>query len=540
MNRIKIDILLIVALLLFSSFSGSSESDSLLTVLKSEINKEQYYTQQKESYIQKLKKQLEQNNSSGFISQFGRDSILFEEYRSFKYDSAFMYARRMIELSKVHNDKARLIHSTVLLSTVLLNSGMFKESFDELEKVETFGMSHSLRSDYLILRARINAGIAAYDDDAVFSKIYRKRSEEDFKNAESNSPSNSFEKTINLAFHPDSLKKKGLNADFFFDFITHSNLSMRNLAMASTRISYAFKGEDRIRFLALAAINDIRSSTKETLAILLLGQELFKLGNSTDAYLCIQEAVSNAKFYGARGHEVQIQSVLPIVASKLLDEKQHERDQFLIGSLVFLIIAVLLFFALFIYRNQMIRIKANERIISIKNEELESLNEKLWESSRIKEEFIGLFFSSVSTYIETLEKIKRKIQHNIKHENYQQVNAVLNNIQIERERTILYQTLDNMILTLFPNFISSFNLLLREEDQLWPKAGETLNANLRIFALMRLGINDLDTIAKILNYRVSTVYTYKVRIKSKAIVPAEDFERKLMEIKFTDVKKNQS
>ena len=188
----------------------------------------------------------------------------------------------------------------------------------------------------------------------------------------------------------------------------------------------------------------------------------------------------------------------------------------------------------------MIRIKANERIISIKNEELESLNEKLWESSRIKEEFIGLFFSSVSTYIETLEKIKRKIQHNIKHENYQQVNAVLNNIQIERERTILYQTLDNMILTLFPNFISSFNLLLREEDQLWPKAGETLNANLRIFALMRLGINDLDTIAKILNYRVSTVYTYKVRIKSKAIVPAEDFERKLMEIKFTDVKKNQS
>jgi hypothetical protein len=113
---------------------------------------------------------------------------------------------------------------------------------------------------------------------------------------------------------------------------------------------------------------------------------------------------------------------------------------------------------------------------------------------------------------------------------------MLNNVEIERERNNLYDTLDNMFLTLFPNFIASFNLLLRQEDQVWPKAGETLNASLRIFALTRLGINELETIAKILNYSVSTVYTYKIRIKSKANVPAEEFESKVMEIKFTDGK----
>jgi len=91
-------------------------------------------------------------------------------------------------------------------------------------------------------------------------------------------------------------------------------------------------------------------------------------------------------------------------------------------------------------------------------------------------------------------------------------------------------------LTLFPNFITSFNSLLKKEDQLWPKPGEALNATLRIFALIRLGVNELEAIAKILDYSVSTVYTYKNRIKSKALIPGDDFEQKIMKIKFIDTK----
>jgi hypothetical protein len=528
---------LFLLICLFSSFNcfpKSGPSDSLLTVLKTEIGKQRYYDQQKERQIQDLKQRL--MHSGGFISSFKKDSLVFEQYRSFKYDSAFCYAKRMIQVAASNHNKQQVVQGALMLSNVLINAKMYKEAFDQFDKIDTNGMSPSLKSEYLIMRARLTSGIAEYDNDAVFSKIYRKRSEEDFRNAETSSPSNPFEQTINLAFDAHAMKQKGLNADFFFHFLTHNHLAEHNLAMAATRVSFAFTGEDKVRFLALAAINDIRSSTKETLAILLLGEELFKLGNSKAAYSSIEVAVSDAKFYGARGHQVQIASILPIIASKLLDEKQHERDKFLIGFLIFLIIAVLLFFALFIYRKQMLRIKAHERIISEKNKKLEDVNEKLWESSRIKEEFIGLFFKSCSSYIETLEKIKHKIQHNIKLENYQQVNQVLNNVETERERDSLYETLDNMFLTLFPNFISSFNQLLREEDQVWPKAGETLTASLRIFALTRLGINEIETIAKILNYSVSTVYTYKIRIKSKAIVPAEEFERKLMEIKFTDGK----
>lgn len=532
MNRILF--VLLSLLICFNGYSQNRKSDSLLTVLKSELARGHFYDQAKEKRIKLLQFQLLHTDSTDFNAQFELYSKIFEEYHSFKFDSAFVYVRKMIDISGKFQKKEHLIRSKMLLGTILLNSGFYKEAFDVTGEIDPGGLSDALKTDYLFLRARLNAGIAEYDNDAHFSRNYHKQSEEDFKNAETVTPSNDFEKTINLAFLPDSIKHKKLTPDFFYNTIIQRNLSEHSIAMVATRISYAYTGHDRILFLALAAINDIRSSTKETLAIFLLGQELFKLDKTTDAYICMQEASRTAKFYGARNRAVQIESMLPLVASKVIDQKQHEKDKLLIGLLIFLIVAVILFFLLVIYRRQILRIKANELLIKEKNNELESVNGKLWESSKIKEELIGLFFKTCSSYIDTLDKIKHKTLHNIKLGKYKDVNLFLNNVHIEEEKGNLYNMLDTVFLTMFPNFITSFNSLLKKEDQIWPKSGETLNATLRIFALIRLGINEHEAIAKILDYSVSTVYTYKTRIKSRALVPANDFEQKIMEIKFID------
>lgn len=519
-------------LLWFNGYSQIGKSDSLLTVLKSELARGQIYDQNKQKQINGLRLQLLHTDSTNFDAQFDLYSKIFEEYRSFKFDSAFVYVRQMIGIAGRFNKNDHLIRSKMLLGSILLNSGFYKEAFDITEEIDTTGLTKALKTDYFILRARLNAGIAEYDNDAYFSQDYRRQSEDAFKKAEIVTPSNDFEQTINLAFLPDSVKHNKLTPDFFYDVIIRRDLPAHGIAMVATRISFAYKGHDRILFLALAAINDIRSSTKETLAIFLLGQELFKLDKINDAYLCLQEASRNAKFYGARNRAVQIESMLPLVAGKVIDQKQHEKDKLLIGLLIFFIVAIVLFFLLVVYRRQILLIKANELLIKEKNTELEGVNEKLWESSRIKEELIGLFFKTCSSYIETLDKIKHQTLHDIKLGKYKDVNQFLNKVHIEEEKEHLYNMLDTVFLTMFPNFITSFNALLKKEDQIWPKSGETLNATLRIFALMRLGINEHEAIAKILDYSVSTVYTYKTRIKSRAVVPANDFEQKIMEIKF--------
>jgi len=521
MMKIKILFINLFLLASFGGYSQDAKSDSLLKVLKSELARENFHDLNKKKRINLLRYRLLHTDTADFDAQYDLYSRISDEYHSFKFDSAYTYVKKMIDLSVKFKKRKNLIQSEILLGSTLLNSGFYKEAFDITEKIDTSGLTNVLKTDYLVLHARLNAGIGDYDNDAHFSRIYFKRSEDDFKNAEISTPPNEFEKTINLAFLPDSVKNDKLTPQFFYNFIIQHHMPEHNVAMVATRISYAYAGQDKIFFLALAAINDIRSSTKETLAAFLLGRELFKLNRTGDAYIFIQEAARNAKFYGARNRAVQI-------------EKQHEKDKLLIGFLIFVIVAVLLFFLLVIYRKQMLQIKANEVVIKEKNKELENVNGKLWESSKIKEELIGLFFKTCSSYIETLDKVKRKTQHNIKLGKYNDVNAILNNVRIEEEKGQLYNTLDTVFLTMFPNFIAVFNGLLKKEGQIWPKSGETLNATLRIFALMRLGINNLEAIAKILDYSVSTVYTYKMRIKAKVLVPADDFEQKIMDIRFID------
>ncbi|WP_343690452.1 DUF6377 domain-containing protein [Chitinophaga sp.] len=530
MNRI-----LFITVFLLSFFRGYAQhidADSLIDVLKTELKKEGVYDQGRQNRIAVLRDSLLLADSNNFDLLYRLYSGIYDEYSSFKFDSAYVYVKKRIALAEQFHKKDELIASEIQLGYTLYFSGFYKEAFDVIGKMDTLHFSKTQRSDYLTMRARLNQSIADYDNDPFFSKGYYEQSDLDFRSAQVITPFNEFEKKIDMAFLPDSIRPQNLTPDYFFNLIIQQDLSPHRVAMVATRISAAYRGKDRVMFLALAAIGDIRSSTKETLAIFLLAQELYHMNQTNDAYIFMQAAARNANFYGTRNRAVQIESLLPMVAGKVIAAKQHQRDKLLIGFLTFLIVAVVLFFLLFIYRKQLMRIKASEALIKEKNTQLENVNEQLWESSKIKEELIGLFLKTCSSYIETLERMKQSALHSIKLKKYGEVNDLMKGMDVKEEKERLYTMLDTVFLTMFPNFITSFNGLLKPEDQIWPRSGETLNATLRIFALMRLGIHEHEAIAKILDYSVSTVYTYKTRIKSRALVPANDFEHKIMEIKF--------
>lgn len=114
---------------------------------------------------------------------------------------------------------------------------------------------------------------------------------------------------------------------------------------------------------------------------------------------------------------------------------------------------------------------------------------------------------------------------------YDDIPAIINAIQIKKERELLFHTFDEVFLRIFPHFITSFNALFKVEDQIWPKEHEVLTTDLRIFALIRLGISDNATIAKILEYSEKTIYVYKMRMKAKSLVHGEEFEQRIMAIR---------
>ncbi len=517
----------------FAGYSNTVKTDSLWRVLNTELKKENTYIRHKEERIKLIRARLQRSPHKKFNPQFKLLSELFNEYSSFRFDSAITCAHELIALAKRFNNTPSLIKSQIGYTTVLMKSGFYKDAFDALATIDTTQLSAQAKYEYLYLRGLLNAEISAYNNDAYFAKRYLNASKADFSRAAQIINADDLEKTINLAFLPAGSKRKP-DAEFYYHYLLSRKLTQHEIAIIATRISHAYEGEDKILLLTLAAINDIRSATKETFAIFLLGQEFFKLNRNGDAYICIKEALGNAAFYGTRNRAAQIESILPLITSRLIEEKQHEKDMLWIGIIIFVFVAVMLVIQLVLFRKNLIRIKVTDRVIQQKNAELEYANSKLWESSRIKEELIGLFIKTCSSYIETLDRVKSKAQRNIKLGKYQDATMVLSNVHIQTEKDQLFSTLDRVFLTLFPNFVASFNSLLKPEDQIWLKEGEVMTPTLRIFALIRLGVSDVETISKILDYTVSTVYTYKARIKGKALVSPDVFEQKIMEIKFTD------
>ena len=245
--------------------------------------------------------------------------------------------------------------------------------------------------------------------------------------------------------------------------------------------------------------------------------------------------MDDALYYGARLRKIKIGAVLPVVAARRLIDAEKEKNKFLIYFLSIGVIALLIALISFVEFYQLKRLRVKEKIIEDKNIQLELINDKLTEDTRIKEEYIGYFFNAISGYILKLEKIKRVVERKLATKKYDEISLTVNEINIKKEREALFYTFDHIFLKIFPNFITVFNSLLKKEDQIWPKDHEVLNTDLRIFALMRLGISDNEAIANILEYSVNTIYVYKMRIKAKALIPNDQFDQKIMSIKAVDI-----
>lgn len=286
----------------------------------------------------------------------------------------------------------------------------------------------------------------------------------------------------------------------------------------------------------MAAIYDIRSSTKQTLAISRLGTIMWNRDELDDAQLLLDEAMAQAAFFGNKIQEKNIATTLTQLAAQKLIRSENKKINVLILLICVVTVGLIgIGIISYIVNGRLKKVKIREAFVQEKYQYLDQINKKLQEDGHIKEEYLGHFFHLISGYISRLEKVKRNTEHKLKIKNYEGLMQLAKEIDIKKEREDLFYTFDTIFLKLFPNFIHAFNALLNPEDQIWPKSGEILNTSLRIFALMRLGIRDTQTIANILESTMSTVYTYKNRIKTKALFHGEDFDNKIMEIKFVDV-----
>jgi len=534
----------IFLLSLFLSFLGysaysSSKTDSLLAQLKVELSRKNRYDDKKELHIKELKAKLASTPKTNFNAQYNLCDKLYEEYKVYQFDSAYVYTQKLLGISKSIKDASKENETRIKVGFLLVSAGMFKESFDCLNHIDVRLLNDSSKREYYKIKSRAYADLAEYNSDSNYSPSDKAEAIKYTDSAITLSKPNSFDWLYSQGDRQVISLQLQKPSPYFTKLLDSYDITEHQRAMVSTGLSFFYNKpsqyDERIYLMAVGAINDIRSSTKETLALFKLGQQLYQNGDIKDAYTFIQQAMDDAQFYGARLRKIKIGALLPVVAAQINIATEKEKNKFLIYLLSITVVAILIALVSFIVFIQLKRLKVKERIIEEKNVLLEKINDKLIEDTHIKEEYIGYFFNVISGYILKLEKLKRNVERKITTKKYDDVLLSVNEINIKKERETLFYTFDHIFLKIFPNFISTFNSLFKKEDQIWPKDNEVLNTDLRIFALMRLGISDVETIANILEYSVNTIYVYKMRIKAKALVPSDEFDHRIMDIKAIEV-----
>jgi hypothetical protein len=530
-----IKVFLLALLCFIGGVACAQVNQDALVRLNEALAKKRSYVSEKEQTILKLKRRLQANPKADLNLQFEINDALYQQYRSFIYDSAFAYAKKLVSIGYKLNDRPKIGYAKTQMGFTTLSAGMFKETFDTLNTVHVSELNDSTKLEYYSLMARTLYDNCDYNKDSYYCDIYVGMADKYVEFATRLAGPNSYNFLYLNGLH-QLRNQRTDEAVNYLNRLMNGDIKLTNhqFAIATSTLSYLhLRLGDTTRAINLlvdACIMDVNSATKETLALTRLAELLYASGQVEDAYNYINQSMEDANFYGAKQRKSEVGAILPIIASARLSYIDGQRKTLLWYSIGLTILSVLTILFAWSTFSQSRKLRKKDKLIQQTNDNLKQINHKLTEANKIKEEYLGYYFNINSEYIEKIEKFKRSVDQKLIQKKYEDIRFVMSRIDLKKEREELYYSFDKVFLKLFPDFVSTFNSYFREEDRIKLENDQLLNTELRIFALIRMGVSDSDKLAKILGYSVNTIYSYKNRIKSKAIVPNEEFERKIMEI----------
>ena len=527
---------------------ASSDIDSLLVQLDAAIGQREMYVAKKQQRLAGLRMEFYKKTSDE--DRFWALSALLDEYRPFNTDSAMAIATERLKLATKMRDKDHISDSHMNIADIMTKTGMYKESLDSLRRITSSSLPEYLKPYYYHLYRTVYGLMADYSVTPQEKAKYEQLTDDYRDSLLLVNPKNSLTYVL---IKSDQLNVHG-QYDEAIDLLTEycrrdAGSSEHDLAVCAFTLSdsYRRKGdkENEKKYLIISAISDMKSAVREYISLRNLAVLLYGEGDIERAYYYLKICMDDAKACNARQRLLEITQVFPLI-NDAYQQKAESQQTKLKWSLVSIsLLSVLLLITLyFIYRQmkQVVRarekqVEANEKLketigkLNDSNEELKKANYAIAENSYLKEEYIGRYIDQCSLYIEKLDSYRRSLSKIAsKGKSEELMNALRSRQFIDDELKEFYDNFDETFLQLFPTFVDDFNSLLIEEERVYPKAGEKLNTELRIFALIRLGITNSVKIAQFLRYSVTTIYNYRTKIRNKAIGDRNELESKIMQI----------
>ena len=459
---------------------------------------------------------------------------LYNEYKSYCYDSAHHYADECLAVAKLNQQDDRIIEASNAVSFTLISAGFLTEANEVLKSIDRSKLSGRLLEDYYEHNSQLWRAQADYVREEPFYTKYITQSNAYLDSLKQMLPPNSARwwSCMGSRQMRDHQFQQALESFNKVLALCDSDLHMKAMTTAEMAWAYIYlDNEDKaIDYFAQSAIYDNETATREITALYHLSRLIYKKGDHERASVYVHQALDDVQFYNSRLRKIEIGDILPIIERDRYEAVSSQRNWLIAASCLFVLLSAVILYSYWFIRKKNRTLTDARETIATQLHQLQAANRQLKEDDKIKNAYIGRSFYTNSEFIAKLEKLYLMIDRKIVARQYDDLRSMMKLSTLNAERENMYEAFDQTFLKIFPDFVQKYNLLFEEKDRKLPPNEHSLTSEMRIFALIRLGITDSERIAKFLNYSVHTVNTYKTRIKNRSIVENEQFESRIMEI----------
>lgn len=511
--------------------SGREYPLPVLKELDGVIDRKEEYHRQKMSRINELKRRLDA--SSDKLEQYGVYGKLLEEYLHYQADSAAYYLNRCAALLPLPGRADLEEEVAINRAAVMGVMGMYADALNVLEEINPDSIGPEVRKKYYRACRSCYGWLADYSIERRVKQKYLEMTDR-------------YRDSIILVDSPVTgdiarAERAALNgrADeaiaILEKYLPEGTDDMETLSYLNYTMyeAYLAKGdvEKQVEYLARTALWDMKRVVREYASLHKLARLLYEQGDIDRAYVYLNCSMEDAVACHARLRSLEVTEIYPIIDRAYKEKEAHERAV-VTGLLVGIsLLALLLIVAVFYLYYWMKKLAAMRRSLFQANKQLQAANESLEQTGRIKEVYIARYLDRCVGYLDKLEQYRRSLEKLAMASKTDALFKAIRSDQFLRdERKAFYRDFDRSFLDLFPHFVEDFNGLLVDDGKITVKQGELLNTELRIFALIRLGVTDTNSIAHFLGYSLATVYNYRSKIRNKAVGDKDKFEQEVMKL----------
>ncbi len=522
-------------------------TDSLMRQLDEVVRERDVYVRQREKRLKELRRKV--NAAEDLYSRFDALGKLLDEFTSFNTDSAYAICLERENIAYRMGKTEHILHARMNRANILNATAMYKECLELMDSIPFSQIPSYLHPFYYHIKRTVYGRMADYSPFAP-EKIHYIRLTDNYRDSllSINDPA-SLEYALISADKMNAHNKPEDAIRIIRDYQRGKNLGEHDNAIFAWSLAESYglldDKDNQKRQLLISSISDMKSATREYVSLRQLALFLYNEGDLERAHGLMSIAVDDAEKCNARHRIVEINSIYKKVNGIYIEKIQEQKETLGRTIIAISVLSVLLLLLLFYSRRQVRRVaearkatqeaydklnKVNEELLET-NRSLNDANNDIREISAMKEVYIGRYMDQCLEYIDKLDAYRKTIARQIGGGKLDDLRRSLQSTAaIDKEYKDFYEQFDRSFLSLFPSFVNDFNGLLRPEEAIIPKKDGCLNAELRIFALIRLGINDSEKIAKFLRYSLPTIYTYRTKVRNKASGDRNQLETDLMKI----------